>query len=108
MSNETPISDVQAALSALLSQFQEKSGQPQAGGWSGWSKPQPPQPVGLAVPLSLETPSGRIRVYLQFAPEAASSPESVLSLLKALHETGYPLDLWEGKKGWDKGSNWRR
>jgi hypothetical protein len=107
MSEQQPTPDMQAALSSLLSQFQGVSSQPQP---TGWSKPQaaPQEIVGVSIPISIELPKGKIRCYLHFGGQAASSPDALLGLLESLEAMGLPLDVWRGS-GWDRGKRgWRR
>lgn len=113
MSDQTPPTpeQLQGQLNALLAQLQVQ--QPQAGAM-GWAKPQVAlNPAGLAVPLSIDTPNGKIRVYLQFPQESAQSPQAIMSLLESLANQGYPLDIWRGGAGaWGASSRnsggWRR
>lgn len=78
----------------------------------GWQRPQPlaaSAPVGVAVPVSLETPSGKIRVYLHFDGSAASSPQALNALLEGLAAQGVPLDCWRARTDWRSGrSGWGR
>jgi hypothetical protein len=111
MDQQTP-PDVSAQLAQMLAQLQASGVQPQAAA-SGWAKPQvTTAPTGLAVPLSIETPNGKIRVYLDYPAEAAASPQSIMSLLESLAAQGFPLDIWRGGAGaWGKGNSgggWRR
>lgn len=79
---------------------------------AGWQRPQPlaaSAPVGVAVPVSLDTPTGKIRVYLHFDGSAASSPQALNALLDGLAAQGVPLDCWRARTDWRSGSNgWRR
>ena len=95
--------DINAALAALLAQSQQSSA-PVAG---GWNQPKPTasvaMPLGVSVPISLDTPAGKVRVYLQFGGENATSPQALMGLLESLAASGLPLDAWQQKQG---GNSW--
>lgn len=113
--NTTP--DLLAAVAAQLAQLQQQGqtqGQPATGG--GWAQLQQTQqqgaglPIqGVAVPVALETPIGKIRVYLSLPAECGRDPAALLAALEALAIAGWPLDAWRPKEsgggGWGKGGN---
>lgn len=78
----------------------------------GWQRPQPAAltaPVGVAVPVSLDTPNGKIRLYLHFDGAAASSPAALNALLEGLSAQGVPLDCWRARTDWRSSRNgWGR
>lgn len=106
-----------AQLAALLAQMQaaQTTTQQPAAPAGGWNQPRPvataAEVQGVAVPLSLETPAGKIRVYLSFPAACAANPAALLGLIEQLHQAGYPLDVWKPKtegEGWGtrQGGNW--
>jgi hypothetical protein len=121
-----PTNDTAAQLAALLTQMQA-SGATATATPSAWSKPAAPSApaeiLGVSVPISVDTPVGKIRVYLNFPGSAAASPTALLGLIEQLAAAGLPLDAWQPKEssgwgnrdsngsGWSRGSNrggWRR
>lgn len=98
--------DIQNQLAALLAQAQQNQPQAQP---SAWSKPQPQTAIaGVSVPISIETPKGKIRCYLSLPPECGSNPDALLAALAELDAAGYPLDIWQrdqssGGGGWNRG-----
>jgi hypothetical protein len=113
---QQPPQDLQAQLTALLTQAQQQPAQSAAApqGWTGgWQQPQLAMaPTGLAVPLSIETPAGKVRVYLQYPAQAAATPQAIMALLESLAAQNYPLDIWRGQSAWGGsnrgGGSWRR
>jgi hypothetical protein len=100
----TEQTDTLAALQALLAQ-QQASTSPGA-----WSKPATGQTEveGVSVPISLETPAGKIRLYLNFPGSCATSPSALMALIEQLHAAGMPLDIWqkqESSGGWNGNRN---
>lgn len=89
-------------LTDLLTKLQQPQSTP-----TGWQQPQQPmiQPQAVNIPLSLNTPGGKIRVYLQFPGEVATSPQALLNLLQMLQTQGLPLDVWQGNSGGWSGNN---
>jgi hypothetical protein len=131
MNDSTDQASQLAALQALLSQV-SIAGQPNAThgvqqpiAGSGWSQPKAAaiaEISGVSIPISLETPAGKLRVYLSFPAACAGSPEAIMMLVQQLSQAGYPLDTWKptqktwgnggGGGGWGNGGNnnngWRK
>ena len=110
--------DQNAQLTALLAQMQaqmQASGATATANPSAWVKPAtahaPMEALGVSVPISLETPAGKIRLYLNFPGSAASSPQALMALIESLSAQGLPLDVWQqksgngGNGGWGGGGN---
>lgn len=106
--------ELQNQLAALLAQVQQQPTPPQ----TSWNKSQPTHCAaiaGVAIPISVETPRGKIRCYLSLPAECAASPDALLEVLATLDAQGYPLEIWEGRQagGWgggadrSNGGNWR-
>lgn len=101
--------DLMNQLAAQLQQLQ--GGQsPQAPALSGWNSPKPAalNVQGIGIPVALQTPLGKVRVYFWLGPEAAASPEALMSALEQLSAAGIPIDAWDsGKSGWGgKSGGW--
>jgi hypothetical protein len=111
MTDQTP-QDVTALLPALQNLLQQTQAQAtQTPAASVWARPAataaPADIQGIAVPISIDTPVGKVRCYLSFPASAASSPMAIMSLLESLANMGYPLDAWEPRNnsGWNRGGN---
>lgn len=95
--------EIQNQLAALLAQVQQNQGQPQQ---SAWTRPQPQTAIaGVSVPISVETPKGKIRCYLSLPAECGANPDALMAALAELDAAGYPLDIWNRDQG---GGNWNR
>lgn len=99
-----------AALQAQLAALQQQTAPQQNAALSGWSKPQPTGAVnvqGVAVPVSVQTPIGKVRVYFWLGPEAAT-PDGLTAALEQMSAAGIPVDAWESKgSGWGGNDNSR-
>jgi hypothetical protein len=98
--------------SELLAQLQGLLGQVQASPtWNSAPKPET-EIAGVSIPLSLDTPKGKLRVYLSFPGATAANPEAFMSLVQQLDAIGMPLDFWSSGSGWSgngvKGGGFRR
>lgn len=110
MTNEEQI----AALQAQLAGLQQQTGGQGGAALSGWSKPQTSGAVniqGVAVPVSVQTPIGKVRCYFWLGPEAAT-PDGLTAALEQMSNAGIPIDAWQEKQsGWGNSSsgrkNWR-
>lgn len=102
---QTP--DTLAALAALLQQAQGATQAPTVG---GWNQPKPhgqaANVLGVSVPVALQTPIGKVRVYLAFGAEHAASPAALTTLLEQLANAGLPLDAWQPSNQTGSGSGW--
>lgn len=103
--NET-IAALAAQLAAMQAQGVSQSPQPA----SGWNQPAPVSApsavIGVSVPISLQTPIGKIRVYLAFGAEHAASPQALNSLIEKLSAQGLPLDAWQPQNGGNQSGGW--
>lgn len=109
MTNEEQMAALQAQLAAL----QQQTGGQGGAALSGWNKPQASGAIniqGVAVPVSVQTPIGKVRCYFWLGQESAT-PDGLLAALEQMSTAGVPIDAWEDKKsGWgNSGSrkNWR-
>lgn len=75
----------------------------------GWGAPQPVTditPIGVSIPMKIETEQGSLRVMVNLGPESITGPESLTAAIQALENKGFPLDFWKSKKtSWGGGSN---
>lgn len=100
--------DLSEKLSQLLNAVQQQSNPQQANPWAKAAAPAVATIQTVNVPISLETPRGKIRLYLSLPGEVAATPDSLLAALAGLDAAGYPLDIWEGRRGssgWPNGSS---
>lgn len=93
--------DINAQILALL-QRQVGTAPAVTGIAPAFGQPAPmvgalPNPVGLLVPVALQTRDGEVTVYMQFGPECAQ-PQLVPQLLDALQANGWPLKAWRPKQ----------
>jgi len=95
--------EMQQMIAALLPKPQDA--QPSA--LAAWGKPQTPStdPESVSVPISLQTNSGRVRLYLNFS--GITSPDQIMALVQGLLDKGVPVDCWKqeqwgGNKGWKR------
>jgi hypothetical protein len=106
--SETTVNDQTAQLATLLAQMKTAATPASAvSSANPWSKPATTaastEVLGVSIPISVDTPDGKLRVYLNFPGSAASSPEALFSLIEQLASTGMPLDIWQSQS---KGSGW--
>lgn len=102
-----------AALQAQMQAQMQATGVTVSAAPNAWAKPVTVpamiEALGVSVPISLETPAGKIRLYLNFPGSAASSPQALMALIEALTREGVPLDVWQQKSGgngsWGGGGN---
>ena len=93
--------DQQAQLQALLAQLQAAGTMPTATAQANaWAKPAvaSAEVLGVSIPISIETPAGKLRAYLNFPGSYASSPNALLALIQQLSNAGLPLDTWQPKQ----------
>lgn len=74
-------------LQALLGQFQANGG-PTAGA--------APSPLGVAVPVEVESPVGLVTIYLSFPPEAIQNP---IGLIQSLMSQGLRVRAFQPRFG---------
>ena len=114
MSEQTTEQAATSQLAALLAQMQAAgvATSQAAPAANGWNKPAAVAPtaevLGVSIPISLDTPAGKLRVYLNFPGSCASSPAALMALVEQLAQSGMPLDAWQPKQqgsGWGGGNN---
>jgi len=54
--------------------------------------------LGIAIPINLNHPNGRLRCYITLPAEFASKKEVLFAAIKTLAEKGYPLDFYKSKE----------
>ncbi len=55
--------------------------------------------LGIAIPINLNHPNGRLRCYITLPAEFASKKEVLFAAIKTLVDKGYPLDFYKTKEG---------
>lgn len=101
--SDQPDNATLAALQALLAQ-QQAQGAPAPGGWNQPAPRAQAECMGVSVPISLETPAGKIRLYLAFPGSCAASPDALMALVQQLQAAGLPLDAWQPRDSGGGGS----
>lgn len=72
-----------------------------AGAMAGWGAPAPaapPTPIGVLVPVEIDTPKGKATTHLMFGPEHAG-PGALAALVHGLLNMGVPVKAWAPKEG---------
>ena len=107
------LDDKMAQLNELLLTVQKQAqAQPAA---SGWSQPAPQSTAlniqGVGVPVSIQTPAGKVRCTFWLGAEHAATPTALMSALETMVNLGLPVDAWQAKEqggnswGGNKGGN---
>lgn len=82
-------------------------------GWTAHNtQPEASLFMGVAIPVNMETPMGKVRCYLSLPPEVAASPQALLNAIKHIADMGLPIDAYQPKheNGWNQngsGGGWR-
>lgn len=83
---------IKANLLQMLGQMPQIQ-QPQ----DDWGVPQAvPMPKLIGIPMNINTPSGKLRVYYYFDGTLGQNSESLMTFIKSLKDAGRPLDFWKG------------
>ncbi len=102
----TDITDQIAELNALLAKVQQQAGTP-AAPTSAWSQPAPQSTAlniqGVGVPVSIQTPAGKVRCTFWLGSEHAQTPTALMSAIETMVNLGLPVDAWQQK---ESGNNW--
>ncbi len=102
----TDITDQIAQLNDLLAKVQQQVGTP-ATQQSAWSQPAPQSAAlniqGVGVPVSIQTPAGKVRCTFWLGAEHAATPTALMSALETMVNLGLPVDAWQQK---EQGGNW--
>ncbi len=103
----TDITDQIAELNALLAKVQQQAGTP-AALTSAWSQPAPQSTAlniqGVGVPVSVQTPAGKVRCTFWLGAEHAQTPQALMAALEQMTNAGIPIDAWQAKE--QGGNNW--
>ena len=102
----TPSNDELLKMIANLQQQQPPAAAAAAntGGWGTKVTAIEVNPVGVSVPMKIETDQGSLRVMVNLGPEAITGPEALMAAIEGLERKGFPLDFWK-KKGNSWGNN---
>ncbi|MEI6746458.1 MAG: hypothetical protein WCL34_10885 [Methylococcaceae bacterium] len=103
----TDITDQIAQLNELLAKVQQQAGTPSAP-TSAWSQPAPSTTAlniqGVGIPVSIQTPAGKVRCTFWLGAEHAATPTALMSALETMVNLGLPVDAWQQKE--QNGNNW--
>lgn len=107
----TDITDQIAQLNELLLKVQQQAGTTTTP-TSAWSQPAPQstalniQGVGVGVPVSIQTPAGKVRCTFWLGAEHAATPAALMSALETMVNLGLPVDAWQAKEQSGGGNSW--
>ncbi len=103
----TDITDQIAQLNELLLKVQQQAGTTTTP-TSAWSQPAPQSTAlniqGVGVPVSIQTPAGKVRCTFWLGAEHAATPQVLMSALETMVNLGLPVDAWQQKE--QGGNNW--
>lgn len=99
----TDITDQIAQLNELLAKVQQQGAPAQ----SAWQQSQPSTSAlniqGVGVPVSVQTPAGKVRCTFWLGAEHAQTPQALMAALETMTNAGIPIDAWQQK---ESGSSW--
>jgi hypothetical protein len=102
----TDITEQMAQLNDLLLRVQQQP-QPAQPATNGWSQPAPQSTAlniqGVGVPVSVQTPAGKVRCTFWLGAEHAATPAALMAALETMANAGIPIDAWQQK---ESGGNW--
>lgn len=111
MTDTTDITSQIAQLNELLAKVQQQAA-PTQPATNGWSQPAPTTTAlniqGVGVPVSVQTPEGKVRCTFFLGAEHAATPEALMSALETMANAGIPIDAWQDKKSsssWGNSNN---
>jgi hypothetical protein len=65
--------------------------------------PGQPQPIGVMLGIKIPNPNGGdVPAYVQFGPEYAQNPQSLMALVQQVTMMGWPITVYQ-PKGWGSG-----
>jgi len=100
------LNEQMAQLNELLAKVQQQAGTatPTA---NGWAQPAPQSNAlniqGVGVPVSVQTPAGKVRCTFYLGAEHAQTPAALMAALEQMTNAGIPIDAWQPKQ--ESGSN---
>lgn len=126
-SNDNEMNELRQQLAALRQEMQQRQpppataqvAQPTAGLLTGWAQP-PVAPadlsiIGVSVPVSVQTNTGNVRVYIALPAECGSNMSVLQRAVENLIAAGVPVDAWQPRSSYGGsnrynrgGSNWNR
>lgn len=101
----TDITDQLSQLTELLGKVTQQGAQQQTA--SAWQQPAPQSTAlniqGVGVPVSVQTPAGKVRCTFWLGAEHAQTPAALMQALEQMINAGIPIDAWQQK---ESGNNW--
>jgi hypothetical protein len=101
----TDISEQLNQLTELLGKVTQQGAPQQT--TSAWQQPQPTAGAlniqGVGVPVSVQTPAGKVRCTFWLGAEHAQTPQALMAALEQMANAGIPIDAWQQK---ESGNNW--
>lgn len=104
----TDITDQIAQLNDLLAKVQQQAAPAQTA-TSAWQQPQPTASAlniqGVGVPVSVQTPAGKVRCTFWLGAEHAQTPQALMQALETMANAGIPIDAWQDKNSGNWGNS---
>jgi hypothetical protein len=100
-----------AALNALLQTVQQQANAPigsNAPPANGWQQPAPAANLnfmGVGIPVSVQTPAGKVRCTFWLGAEHAATPAALMSAIETMVNLGLPVDAWQ-QQNQQGGGSW--
>jgi hypothetical protein len=60
---------------------------------------------GVGVPISIQTPAGKVRCQLYLGKEHAQTPQALMQALETMAGAGMPIDAWQ-QQNQQQGNSW--
>lgn len=101
----TDISEQLNQLTELLGKVSNQNAPAQ----TGWNQPQPTAGAlniqGVGVPVSVQTPAGKVRCTFWLGAEHAQTPQALMQALETMANSGIPIDAWQEKNSGNWGNS---
>lgn len=104
MTDTTTAAQIQQ-LNELLAKVQQQAAPAQT--VSAWQQPAPTTALnfqGVGIPVSVQTPAGKVRCTFWLGAEHAATPAALMSAIETMVNLGLPVDAWQQQQG--GGNSW--
>jgi hypothetical protein len=106
--SETPAQQIDlTALNALLQTVQQQ-GAGSGANLNAWQQPAASMAglniEGVGVPISLQTPAGKVRCTIYLGKDHAQTPQALMQALETMSAAGMPIDAWQSSNQQGGGS----
>ena len=75
---------------------------------SAWTQPQPTTVLnfqGVGIPVSIQTPAGKVRCTFWLGAEHAATPAALMGAIETMVNLGLPVDAWQ-QQNQQGGNSW--